>query len=173
MRLRHRLCVATLLFPALMFARTAAPAAKAASSAPAASGNYPAMGSFLLLAICGVAAGAISGFVIERGVLRPMYGRDQIVMVLVTYAAFLILEDLIKLLWGVDPYFAYQPYALLGRVSIGGIDFATYDFVLLSLAIVTGACIWWGLNRTRRSIGRTNNRLWRSGDTPNSRAASW
>lgn len=114
------------------------------------SGNYPATGSFFLLAICGIAAGAISGFVIERGVLRPMYGRDQIVMVLVTYAAFLILEDLIKLLWGVDPYFAYQPYALLGRVSIGGIDFATYDFVLLSLAIVTGACIWWGLNRTRR-----------------------
>ena len=37
MKLRHRLCVATLLFPALMFAQTA-PAAK-----PASSGSYPVM----------------------------------------------------------------------------------------------------------------------------------
>jgi len=42
--LRHHLCVATLLFPALMFAQAAAPAAKQASPAPIASGgSYPVM----------------------------------------------------------------------------------------------------------------------------------
>ena len=80
-------------------------------------GNYPAAGSFLLLVAAGVAVGAIVGFLVERGLLRPMYGRDEIVLVLVTYAAFLVFEDVIKLVWGVDPYFAYQPYALLGRIS--------------------------------------------------------
>ncbi len=90
-------------------------------------GNYPAAGSFLLLVAAGVAVGAIVGFLVERGLLRPMYGRDEIVLVLVTYAAFLVFEDVIKLVWGVDPYFAYQPYALLGRISIGGIGFAVYD----------------------------------------------
>ena len=53
-------------------------------------------------------SGAVVGLLVERGLLRPMYGRDEIVMVLVTYAAFLlILEDVIKLIWGVDPYLAY------------------------------------------------------------------
>jgi branched-chain amino acid transport system permease protein len=113
-------------------------------------GNYPAAGSFLLLIGAGLAVGTIVGFMVERGLLRPMYGRDEIVLVLVTYAAFLVFEDLIKLIWGVDPYFAYQPYALLGRISIGGIGFAVYDLALLALAIVIGIAAWWTLNRTRR-----------------------
>ena len=43
MTLRHRLCVATLLLPALVFVQAASPAAGLASPAPAASGNYPVM----------------------------------------------------------------------------------------------------------------------------------
>jgi branched-chain amino acid transport system permease protein len=113
-------------------------------------GNYPAAGSFLLLVAAGVAVGTVVGFLVERGLLRPMYGRDEIVLVLVTYAAFLVFEDVIKLVWGVDPYFAYQPYALLGRISIGGIGFAVYDLLLLALAIVIGIVAWWALNRTRQ-----------------------
>ena len=113
-------------------------------------GNYPAAGSFLLLIVAGLVVGAVVGLLVERGLLRPMYGRDEIVMVLVTYAAFLIFEDVIKLIWGVDPYFAYQPYALLGQVAIGGISFAIYDLGLLVLALLLGALAWWALNRTRR-----------------------
>jgi branched-chain amino acid transport system permease protein len=111
--------------------------------------GYPAAGSFLLLAIAGIAVGGCVGLLIERGLLRPMYGRDEIVLVLVTYAAFLVIEDLIKLIWGVDPYFAYQPYELLGRVSIAGIGFAVYDLGLLALAVVIGVAAWWALERTR------------------------
>lgn len=113
-------------------------------------GNYPAAGSFLLLVVAGLSVGAGVGFLVERGLLRPMYGRDEIVMVLVTYAAFLIFEDVIKLIWGVDPYFAYQPYALLGQVAVGGISFAIYDFGLIVVALSVGAVAWWLLNRTRQ-----------------------
>jgi branched-chain amino acid transport system permease protein len=113
-------------------------------------GNYPAAGSFLVLVLAGLAVGGIVGFFVERGLLRRMYGRDEIVLVLVTYAVFLIFEDLIKLVWGVDPYFAYQPYGLLGRISISGISFATYDLGLLIIALVLGALAWWALNHTRQ-----------------------
>jgi branched-chain amino acid transport system permease protein len=113
-------------------------------------GNYPAAGSFVLLIAAGVVVGTVVGFLVERGLLRPMYGRNEIVLVLVTYAAFLVFEDLIKLVWGVDPYFAYQPYALLGRISIGGIGFAVYDLGLLAVAILVGIAAWWALNQTRQ-----------------------
>ena len=46
----------------------------------------------------------VAGPLIERGLLRFMYGKDEVVLVLVTYAVFLILEDVIKLIWGVEPY---------------------------------------------------------------------
>ena len=50
-----------------------------------------------------------------------MYGKDEVVLVLVTYAVFLILEDFIKLAWGTDPYrlpafSPGKPLKLLGAV---------------------------------------------------------
>jgi branched-chain amino acid transport system permease protein len=113
-------------------------------------GNYPAAGSFLVLVFSGLAVGGVVGLLVERGLLRRLYGRDEILLVLVTYAVFLIFEDLIKLVWGVDPYFAYQPYGLLGQISISGISFAAYDLALFILALLLGALAWWALNHTRR-----------------------
>jgi branched-chain amino acid transport system permease protein len=112
--------------------------------------GLPAAGGYLLLLFSGIIVGAVVGFLVERGLLRPMYGRDEIVLVLVTYAAFLVFEDLIKLIWGVDPYLPHEPYTLLGRVAIGGISFAVYDLALLALALLLGVLAWWMLERTRQ-----------------------
>src|SRR4051794_35779737 len=71
--------------------------------------------SYLLLIGSALVAGTLTGLLVERGLLRLFHGKDEILMVIVTYAVLLILEDAIKLIWGVNPYFAIQPYALLGR----------------------------------------------------------
>ena len=63
--------------------------------------GYPPWGSFLLLFAAAIVAGTLFGLLIERGLLRFMYGRDEVVMILVTYGVLLILEDVIKLIWGV------------------------------------------------------------------------
>jgi branched-chain amino acid transport system permease protein len=111
--------------------------------------GYPPLAGYLLLPAAALLVGVVAGLAIERGVLRLMYGRDEVIMVLVTYAVFLVLEDVIKLIWGVDPYFAYQPYGLLGTVDILGLPYPIYDVANIALAIVIGAVVWWGLNRTR------------------------
>lgn len=104
--------------------------------------------SYLVFLGAAIAAGAFAGLLIERGLLRVMYGRDEVVMILVTYGVLLILEDVIKLLWGVEAYFAYQPYSLVGRTKMLGITFANYDFLLIAAAVVIGTMLWAGLNRT-------------------------
>jgi branched-chain amino acid transport system permease protein len=111
--------------------------------------GYPPLASYLLLPAAALLVGVVAGLAIERGVLRLMYGRDEVIMVLVTYAIFLVLEDVIKLIWGVDPYFAYQPYGLLGTVDVLGLPYPIYDLATIALAIVIGVIVWWGLNRTR------------------------
>ncbi|HIC88267.1 MAG TPA: branched-chain amino acid ABC transporter permease [Anaerolineae bacterium] len=105
-------------------------------------------GSFLLLVGAAVAVGLIVGPLIEHGLLRPVYGRDPVVQLLVTYALFLILEDVIKLIWGVNPYYAYKPYSLLGQVRLGGIVYPGYSFLLLAVAGLTGTLLWLFVNRT-------------------------
>jgi len=112
-------------------------------------GGYPVWGSYFVLLAAALLGGLITGLLIERGLLRVMYGRDEVVMILVTYAALLILEDVIKLIWGVDAYFAYQPYTLLGRVKFAGLSFAYYDIALIVVSAAIGFLLWWGLNNTR------------------------
>ena len=112
--------------------------------------GYAPWGSYLLLVGAALVSGAITGLVIERGLLRFMYGRDEVVMILVTYGVLLILEDVIKLIWGVGSYVAYQPYALLGRTQAGPIAFANYDLALIVVAALIAGITWWALNRTRQ-----------------------
>ncbi|HZP92366.1 MAG TPA: branched-chain amino acid ABC transporter permease [Burkholderiales bacterium] len=108
------------------------------------------MGSYGMLLLAAVLVGLIAGPVIERGLLRFMYGKEEIVLVLVTYAVFLILEDFIKLAWGVDPLFIAQPYGLLGSFSIAGLTYPVYNLVLMAVAIVIGCLLAWVMARTRR-----------------------
>lgn len=112
--------------------------------------GHPPWGSFVVFIGCAVLAGMLAGLIIERGLLQWMYGRDEVVMILVTYGVLLILEDVTKLLWGVDAYFAYQPYGLLGRVRFRGITFTVYDLALIAVAGLVGFVLWYALNRTRQ-----------------------
>jgi branched-chain amino acid transport system permease protein len=86
---------------------------------------------------------------IERGILRFMYAKDEVVILLITYALFLILEDVIKLIWGVDPYFIAEPYGLLGSFDIGELSYPTYNLILVGIAIASGAGLTLLLQGTR------------------------
>ena len=89
------------------------------------------MGSYGVLLVAAIVVGLVAGPVIERGLLRFMYGRDEIVLVLVTYALFLILEDFTKLVFGVDPIMVSEPYSLLGNLDSGDLIYPVYSLVLV------------------------------------------
>ena len=105
--------------------------------------------AFAVMGIVALVAGVIVGLAVERGVLRFLYGRDEVLMVLVTYALFLILEDAVKLIWGVESYFVYQPSAYFGFIEINGLPYQVYDLLIVALAIVLGIALWFWLERSR------------------------
>jgi len=95
-------------------------------------------GSYLMLILAAVIAGVILGVLIERGVLRFFYAEEPVVSLLITYAIFLILEDAVKLIWGVESYVIFEPYGLLGNVAIGPLFYPTYSLVIVVVAILAG-----------------------------------
>ena len=105
--------------------------------------------SLVAMLLAAVAVALLVAPLTERGLLRVFYGRDEVLLVLVTYALFLILEDVTKLIWGANPYFVTEPYQLLGNVEIGEQSYVGYDFMLIGVAAICGIGVWWGLNRTR------------------------
>lgn len=106
-------------------------------------------GSYLALIVAALLVAIVVGPVMERFLLRYFYGRDEVLIVLVTYGVFLILEDVIKLIWGVDPYYVSEPYTLLGNVEIGPLFYVGYDFALIAAALIVGIVVWLVLNKTQ------------------------
>jgi branched-chain amino acid transport system permease protein len=111
--------------------------------------GYPPALSYAVLLAAAVLITLAFAPLIERGILRFMYAKDEVVILLITYALFLILEDVIKLIWGVNPYFIAEPYALLGSFRVAGMAYPTYNLILVALALVFGCGLAWLLNRTR------------------------
>jgi len=111
--------------------------------------GLPAAGGFLLMILVAMAIGLVLGLVLERGLLRLVYGKDEIVVVLVTYAAFLILEDVIVLIWGPSSYALYQPLGVAGNVAIGPLILSGYDIGLVVLAAAVAATASFALKHTR------------------------
>jgi branched-chain amino acid transport system permease protein len=111
--------------------------------------GLPEAGGFLFMIVLAMAIGLVIGFVLERGILRLVYGKDEVVIVLVTYAAFLILEDVITLIWGPRSYGAYQPMIAAGSVDLDGLVLSNYDIGLVALAAALAAFGTWALKHTR------------------------
>jgi len=114
----------------------------------AATGSVPAL-AYGLLFVAAVVVGLAIGPLIERVFLRRVYSRDEEVQLLLTFSISLILEDVVKLVWGVNPIFADMPYSYLGRVRLGGINYAWYPFLLTAIALAMGGLLWFIVTRTR------------------------
>ena len=110
--------------------------------------GLPPAFSLLAMLIAAIAVALVLAPILERGLLRLFYGRDEVLILLVTYAVFLILEDVTKLIWGVTPYYVFEPRNLFGNVEIGQLFYVGYDLMLIALAVVCGLAVWLGLNKT-------------------------
>ena len=111
--------------------------------------DWPAAGGFLAMVLAALAVGAIIGLVLERALLQRFYDKDEILTALVTYAAFLILEDLLLLIWGPQGLFVPQPYRAAGIINIGLLPVSVYDLMLIALAGLLAVGAWYAIRRTR------------------------
>ncbi len=111
--------------------------------------GLPDAGVFLAMVLAAMLLGLAIGLILERGVLRLAYGRDEVIILLITYAAFLVLEDVIILIWGTGSYGAYQPLAIAGNVEVGRLVLSGYDIGLVAFAAALALAASLALKRTR------------------------
>src|SRR5215213_6430527 len=85
----------------------------------AARGLPPGVGFVAMLLSVALIAAAV-GLLLERGLLKMFYGRDEVVLLLVTYAVFLILEGGSRVNGGVKPVCATQAWEGFGDPGLAG-----------------------------------------------------
>ena len=92
--------------------------------------------------------GLTVGPIIERVFLRRIYGADMHIQLLLTFSILLILDDGMKLIWGMEPIFVSEPYSLLGSFSVVGIIYPWYDFALVGVSVIFGGLLIWVVRGT-------------------------
>lgn len=94
--------------------------------------------AFPLMFIAAALVGVVLGGAIERFLLRRVYGKEEALQLLVTFAVFMILEDVQRLVWGVQPYFESSAVRQLGNIDLLGIVYTKYQLLFLpAVALAT------------------------------------
>jgi len=92
--------------------------------------------SFVALLFSAVFVAALFGPLIERTLIRWTYGKSEAVQILITFGLFLILEDVQRMVFGVQSLYEDAPMRLLGTSLIGGVVYLNYQIVLIGMAIL-------------------------------------
>jgi len=101
-------------------------------------------------AALGAAVGiAALGGIVERLLLRHLYGKEELYQLLFTYALVLILSDGAKVLWGTGQLSVSRPPGLAGAFRLFGTLIPYYNLFVLLLGPGIALAFWLVLNRTR------------------------
>lgn len=87
--------------------------------------------AFPLMIVSAVLVGVLLGGPIEWLLLRRIYNKPEVLQLLVTFAVFMILEDVQRLVWGTQPYFQASALQALGNVTVFGVTYTVYQLILL------------------------------------------
>lgn len=91
-------------------------------------------GNFLIAALIGTAVVVPISYGIERFVIRRLYGESLNYAIIATYAVLLIGVDVIKWIWGVNPYPMSDP---IGKyLSLGGLTIPVYRILIVVIAVL-------------------------------------
>jgi branched-chain amino acid transport system permease protein len=99
----------------------------------------------LLLAPLAVAA---FGMLLEL-CMRRTYGRDPLYGLLLTFGAALVIEELIRVVWGSRERSLPLPEAISGAVLIGDLIYAKYRFFACALAAALIVLLWLFIEKTK------------------------
>jgi branched-chain amino acid transport system permease protein len=114
-------------------------------------GRFPPAALFLLLLV-GAGAAGLAGAILEPTLLRPLYRRAEEYQLLITFGLLLILEDLLRLVWGPYPLTASALPDALGSITIRGATYPGYNIFVILIGAVAAAALWAFVYKTRFGV---------------------
>ena len=117
----------------------------------AAAAKFPTAILFFLL-LSGAGAVALLGIVLEPTLLRPLYKRAEEYQLLITFGLLLILEDLMRLIWGSHPLTANELPDAFGSFRVLGATYPGYNLFVIAVGAVAAGALWAFVYRTRFGV---------------------
>ncbi|HSB73042.1 MAG TPA: branched-chain amino acid ABC transporter permease [Candidatus Methylomirabilis sp.] len=114
-------------------------------------GSVPDAALFVLLPVGALVAGG-AGAILEPTLLRPFYKRAEEYQLLVTFGLLLILDDLMRFVWGPYPLSASVLYEAFGSFSISESVYPTYNLVVIGVGFAAAFFMWAFVYKTKFGV---------------------
>jgi branched-chain amino acid transport system permease protein len=108
--------------------------------------GLPAYSLILVLIVAGLLMGLV-GPIIER-LLRLVYDREEGFQLLLTFAIMLLLEDLIRMIWGATPMTLGNLSMTYGQLNFASTSIPTYKILVIGASIILALGLGWMLQKT-------------------------
>ena len=106
-------------------------------------------GSFWAGLIAAPIAAALLGAVMERVALRPVYERDHIYQLLLTFGFILVIEEAVRLIWGLDYKQVPTPDLFSEPISMFGSIIPSYRLFIIGFGLLVSLVLFLLLDRSR------------------------
>ncbi|SDQ22325.1 ABC transporter permease [Natronobacterium texcoconense] len=108
-------------------------------------------GFFVALFVAPLLVGVI-GVAIERYTVQPLYGRNPLYHILLTFGLVLVINDLIYLVWGPGNVNLAVPAMLSGTVGVFGLTASVYNLFIIVFGAAMALAVWSLLEYTRYGL---------------------
>ena len=106
-------------------------------------------GSFMAGVLLAIPATAVLAMILEVSILRTLYTRDHLSQVLATFALILIINELVRLVWGSDAALP-MPAALSGPVELlPGLRYPSYRLVIIGVGLAVALLLYLLVAKTK------------------------
>jgi branched-chain amino acid transport system permease protein len=109
--------------------------------------SLPLAWRYVVALVVGPLLAAAAGMILEVCV-RPTYGKAPLYGLLLTFGAALVIEELIRVIWGTAEQNLPVPDAINGAFLMGGVIFSKYRFFAAAFAAVAIGAVWLFLEKT-------------------------
>src|SRR6266498_2291779 len=92
---------------------------------------------------------ALAGALLERLVLRRLAGLDPLYGFLFTFGLTLVIQDAMRLRFGLQGQPYATPDALAGAVTLGAITYPAYRLFVIAFCALASVAVWFVIERTR------------------------
>ena len=111
-------------------------------------GGLPAPLFILPLILSGLLL-AFIGPIVERGLIKFVYNRDESFQLLLTFALVMMLEDIIKIIWGASPQTTGGVELIYGQLHLLEATLPVYNLIVIFCSLAIAALIGYILVKTK------------------------
>lgn len=105
-------------------------------------------GSFWAALVLAPLATGLIGALIERVALRPVYGRDHVYQLLLTFGFILIIEEAVRMIWGVDYKQVATPLLFAGTLALPGGLVPAYRLFIIGFGLAVSLALFLLIDRS-------------------------